>query len=136
MLIPISQFSPYTSIFSFVVGLPTLFAAYYQSWKARKEARAAREAAMYSADCLEFVVDDGTCINLVPLESLSVFPKPGDVVLLPGGGFADDEGATPGAYRIDRIEHIYTRPEKLKRPQEARLTKAVAMVTSLTAVSN
>ena len=91
---------------------------------------------MYSADCLEFVVDDGTCINLVPLESLSVFPKPGDVVLLPGGGFADDEGATPGAYRIDRIEHIYTRPEKLKRPQEARLTKAVAMVTSLTAVSN
>jgi hypothetical protein len=132
MLIPLSQFSPYTSIFSFVVGLPTMFAAYYQSWRARKEARAAREASMYSADCLEFVVEDGTCINLVPLASLHSLPKPGDVVLLPGGGFSDDEGSAPGAYRIERIEHIYTRPEKVKRPQEARLTKAVAMVISLT----
>ena len=44
MVLPITQFSPYTSIFSFLVGLPTIFAAYYQSWKARQEARLAREA--------------------------------------------------------------------------------------------
>jgi hypothetical protein len=134
MILPITQFSPYTSFFSFIVGLPTMVGAYYQSWRARKEARLAREGALYSADCLEFVVDDGTCINLVPLETLHSLPKPGDVVLLPGDGTFDDGALAPGAYRIERVEHIYTRPDKKgKRPREARLTKAVAQVTSLSA---
>jgi hypothetical protein len=134
MMLPIPQFSPYTSFFSFIVGLPTMVGAYYQSWRARQEARLAREGAIYSADCLEFVVDDGTCINLVPLETLHSLPKPGDIVLLPGDGTFDDGALAPGAYRIDRVEHIYTRPDKkAKRPREARLTKAVAQVTSLSA---
>ena len=133
MLVPITEFSPYTSLFSFVIGLPTMIAAYYQSWKARQEARLARESALYSMNCLEFVVEDGTCINLVPLETLHSLPKPGDVVLLPGGdGTDEEESLAPAAYRIDRIEHIYTRPsEKAKRPREARLTKAVAQISSL-----
>lgn len=132
MILPITQFSPYTSIFSFVVGLPTIFAAYYQSWKARQEARVARETAMYTKDCLEFVVEDGTCINLVPLETLHSLPKPGDVVLLPGDGMHGDGALAPGAYRVERVEHIYTRPDgKNNRPREARLTKAVAQVCSL-----
>jgi hypothetical protein len=136
MILPFTQFSPYTSIFSFIVGLPTMIGAYYQSWRARKEARLAREGAFYSADCLEFVVDDGTCINLVPLDTLHSLPKPGDIVLLPGDGTFEEQDLAPGAYRIDRIEHVYTRPDKKgKRPREARLTKAVAQVTSLSAVA-
>ena len=132
MIFPITQFSPYTSLFSFVIGLPTMIAAYYQSWKARQELRLAREGALYSMNCLEFVVDDGTCINLVPLDSLHSLPKPGDIVLLPGDGSDDGEGLAASAYRIDRIEHIYTRPGgKTKRPREARLTKAVAQVSTL-----
>ena len=136
MILPITQFSPYTSIFSFIVGLPTMIGAYYQSWKARQEVRLARETVLYSADCLEFVIEDGTCVNLVPLESLHSLPKPGDIVLLPGDGTFDEESLAPGAYRIDRIEHVYTRPDKrAKRPREARLTKAVAQVTSLSAIA-
>ena len=132
MIIPVTEFSPYTSLFSFLIGLPTMIAAWYQSWKARQEARVAREAALYSMNCLEFVIDDGTCINLVPLETLHSLPKPGDVVLLPGDGGGDGEDIAPGAYRIERVEHIYTRPEgKMKRPREARLTKAVAQVCAL-----
>ena len=132
MIAPISTLSPYTSIFSFLVGLPTIFAAYYQSWKARQEAREARESALYSVNCLEFVVEDGTCINLVPLETLHSLPKPGDIVLLPGDGFGKEDELAPGAYRIERVEHIYTRPnERSKRPREARLTKAVAQVCAL-----
>jgi hypothetical protein len=135
MPLPITQFSPYTSLFSFFIGLPTMVGAYYQSWKTRQEARLAREGALQSANCLEFVMDDGTCVNLVPLETLHSLPKPGDVVLLPGDGVFDGEALAPGAYRIDRIEHIYTQPEKkAKRPREARLTKTVAQVTSLSAV--
>jgi hypothetical protein len=136
MALPITQFSPYTSLFSFIIGLPAMIGAYYQSWKARQEARLAREGALQSANCLEFVMDDGTCVNLVPLETLHSLPKPGDIVLLPGDGTFDEGALIPGAYRIDRIEHIYTQPEKkAKRQREARLTKAVAQVTSLSSLT-
>lgn len=132
MIIPITQLSPYTSLFSFIIGLPAMLAAWYQSWKARQEAREAREGALYSLDCLEFVDADGTCINLVPLETLHSLPKPGDVVLLPADGVFGEGNLAPCAYRIDRVEHIYSRPErKTKRPREARLTKAVAQVSAL-----
>jgi hypothetical protein len=135
MIIPITQFSPYTSLLGFIIGFPTMVAAYYQSWKARQEMRLAREGVLHSLNCLEFVCADGTCVNLVPLETLHSLPKPGDVVLLPGDGIGAESVLPPGAYRIDRVEHIYTTPAwKTKRPREARLTKAVAQVTSLSEI--
>ena len=115
-----------------LIGLPAMVAAYYQSWKTRQEVRAAREGTLHSANCLEFVAGDGNCINLVPLETLHSLPKPGDVVLLPGHGAGEDGEFLPGAYLVESVEHIYTRVDlKGSRPQEARLTKAVAQVTSL-----
>jgi hypothetical protein len=116
----------------FLLGLPTMVAAFYQAWKARKEAKEAREGTVHSMNCLEFVSPDGGCVNLVPLESLHTLPKPGDVVLLPGHGVGEAGEFVPGAYVVERIEHIYT-PVKAKnsRPHQARLTKAVAQVTSL-----
>ena len=115
-----------------MVILPTVAATYWQSFKARQEARAAREGLLHAKDCLEFVVEDGSCINLVPLETLHSLPKPGDIVLLPGDGVDGEARFAPGAYRIERIEHIYTPAEiKRKQPREARLTKAVALVSSL-----
>jgi hypothetical protein len=118
----------------FLIGLPTMIAAYYQLWKGRQEAKAAREGKLHSKNCLEFVTGDGSCINLVPLETLHSLPKPGDIVLLPGHGISGDGDGKflPGAYRVMGIEHIYAHMEyKGSRPQEARLTKAVAQVTSL-----
>jgi hypothetical protein len=116
----------------FIIGLPTMLAAYYQSWKSRQEARAAREGTLQSMNCLEFVSGDGSCINLVPLETLHSLPKPGDVVLLPGHGVGEKEEFIPAAYLVGTIEYIYTRSiHKGSRQQEARLTKAVAQVKSL-----
>jgi hypothetical protein len=116
----------------FGIGLPAMIGAYYQSWKARQEAREAREQTVHSADCLEFVSGDGSCINLVPLDSLHSLPSPGDVVLLPGHGVGAEGEFLPGAYRVESVEHIYSRVEtRGSRPQEARLSKAVAQVTSL-----
>ncbi len=115
-----------------LIGLPTVIAAYYQSWKGRQEAKAAREGKLHSKNCLEFVTGDGSCVNLVPLETLHSLPKPGDIVLLPGRGIDHDGEFVPGAYLVAGIEHIYAHVEyKGSRPQEARLTKAVAQVTSL-----
>lgn len=128
-----SFWSPYVSVIGFLIALPTVVAVYYQSFKARQEARRALEGTLHSRDCLEFIAGDGTCINLVPLETLPSLPRAGDVILLPANGL-DGEFLT-GAYLVEKVEHIYTRADyKGARPQEARLTKAVAQVTSLNPV--
>jgi hypothetical protein len=124
--------SRYTSIIGFAIALPMTVATYYQSFKARQEAKQARDGTVQSLNCLEFVSGDGTCINLVPLETLHTLPKPGDIVLLPGHGVGKGVEFLPGAYLVENVEHFYARVEmKGSRPQEARLTKAVAQVTSL-----
>jgi hypothetical protein len=124
--------SRFVSIIGFMIALPLTVATYYQSFKARQEARLAREGAVHSLNCLEFVAGDGSCINLVPLETLHSLPKPGDVVMLPGHGMGEDGEFLPGAYLVETVEHIYSHVDtKGSRPQEARLTKAVAQVTSL-----
>jgi hypothetical protein len=126
------KWNAYLGILCSVVIFPTVAATYYQSFKARQEAKEARQGLLHSKNCLEFVDSDGSCVNLVPLETLHSLPKPGDIVLLPGQGLGESPKYHPGAYRIDRIEHIYSEADqKKKQPGEARLTKAVALVTWL-----
>jgi hypothetical protein len=134
MLIPIARITSFTSLISFIIGLPTVIATYYQALKARQEATEAREGAIiHSENCLEFIYDeDGSCINLVPLETLHSLPKPGDIVLLPGDGTGIQGMFHTAAFQIRRIEHIYARVHTpTVRPQEARLTKAVAHVVPI-----
>jgi hypothetical protein len=122
---------PYTSLIGFVIGFPMSVATYYEVFKARNEARQARQGLVISENCLEFVLDDGATVNVVPLETLHSLPKPGDIVLLPGTHEAD--AALPhGAYRVSRIEHLYA-PVKTKRAHagQARLAKTVAHVDRL-----
>jgi len=124
-MIPVNSLSPYTSLFSFLVGLPTLVGTYYQSWKAREEAKQARAGLSYSENCLEFNLEDGTTINLVPLETLHTLPEPGDIVLLPG----DSSPIQHAAYRVARIEHVSVRVQtRHAQHVHVRLAKAVAHV--------
>ncbi|MGA9780671.1 MAG: hypothetical protein WBQ52_00805 [Terracidiphilus sp.] len=127
-----AQLSYISNVLAFLLVLPTMVATYYQSYKARQEAKREREGRLNSANCLEFVAGDGTCINLVPLETLHSLPQEGDVILLPGGGMGGSGEFLPGAYLVESVEHIYTPVTWMStRPLEARLTKAVARVTSL-----
>jgi hypothetical protein len=128
-------FSPYVSVIGFMIGLPTVVGAYYESLRMRHEARRAREGTLHSLHCLEFVSGDGTCINLVPLETLHSLPRVSDVILLPGHGTGVEGEFLTGAYLVEKVEHFYTRAQyKGCRPLEARLTKVVAQVTSLNPV--
>lgn len=130
----VGRIAPFADLITFFIGLPTVIGTYYQSFKIRQEARREREGRLHSQDCLEFVGLDGDCINLVPLETLHSLPRAGDVVMLPGGK-TEIEIYFPGAYLIESVEHIYSPIQyKGSRPQEARLTKAVAKVTSLNPV--
>jgi hypothetical protein len=127
--------APYVSVIGFVVGLPAVIGTYYESFKARQEARRAREGSLHAQDCLEFVAGDGTCINLVPLGTLPTLPRVGDVILLPGHGSGVEGEFLMGAYLVEKVEHIYTHTDdRGRRLNEARLTKAVAQVTSLNPV--
>ncbi len=128
----LARLSYISNILAFFLILPASAAAYYQAYKLRQEARREREGRLHSANCLEFVAGDGTCINLVPLETLHSMPKPGDVVMLPAHGVGGTGEFLPGAYLVESIEHFYSHEEcKDCRPNEARLTKTVAQVTSL-----
>ena len=111
----VDRISPYADLITFLVALPAVLGTYYQAFKTRQEARREREGRLHSRDCLEFVAGDGECINLVPLETLHSLPRAGDVILLPGEGVGAAITCLPGAYL-------------------ARLTKAVAKVTSLNPV--
>jgi hypothetical protein len=87
---------------AFIIALPVMAAAYYESFRARQELRRAREGTLHSFNCLEFVAGDGTCINLVPLETLHSLPRAGDVILLPGDGtWALASVFLPGAYLVE-----------------------------------
>lgn len=77
MIFPIIGLAPYTSLIAFLIGMPTAVATYYQAFKTRQEARAARDGLLHSRDCLEFVIEDGSCVNLVPLETLHTLPSLG-----------------------------------------------------------
>ena len=59
-------------------------------------------------------------------------PAKKTLLMLPGDGVREGGKFLPGAYLVESVEHIYTPVEyKGARPCEARLTKAVAHVTSL-----
>lgn len=128
----LDHFGSIASILGLLFGMPAILITLYQAMKARQEARQVREGTWHSRDCLEFIAGDGTCINVVPLETLHSLPKAGDVIMLPGLGLNGDGEFLPGAYLVESIEHLYSpATHRGRRVQEARLTKAVAHVTSL-----
>ena len=128
----LDHFGSVASILGLLMVLPAVLAALYQAHKTRQEARQVREGTMHSRDCLEFIVRDGTTVNVVPLETLNWLPREGDVILLPGAGAGGRGELIPGAYLVESIEHYYAQAShKRRRPQEARLTKVVCMVTTL-----
>jgi hypothetical protein len=127
----LDHFGSIASILGLLVGLPAILAALYQAHKARQEAKQVREGSMHSRDCLEFIVGDGTTVNVVPLETLNWLPRAGDIILLPGDGVQASE-FLPAAYLVESLEHFYApATHKRRRPQEARLTKVVCAVTTL-----
>jgi hypothetical protein len=131
----VAHLDPYITFFGFLIGLPTLIGAYYESLRARQELQRERNGTLHARNCLEFIAGDGSCINLVPLETLHSLPRTGDVIFLPAHGADGESEFQAGAYLVESVEHIYTPWDaKDARPREARLTKAVACVTSLNPV--
>jgi hypothetical protein len=132
MIVPASRVTPYTSLISFTIGLPTAVATYYQAWRARQESRELREGIALTSYCLEFVRQDGTSVNIASLDSLHSLPTVGEVVLLPGS--EQEKGPQHGAYRILSMEHIYApATNRTAITGQVHLVKIVASVDSVEA---
>jgi hypothetical protein len=123
----LDRFSLVADLFT-VLGIPSLFYLYHQLWKQYRESH---EERIVSESCLEFLAP-GRAINLVPLETLSVLPRVGEIVDLPAEAGAESE---IGSYRVERIDHVFVRPPigQMTQPVQAVLGKVIARLSRLSA---
>jgi hypothetical protein len=106
-----------------VIGIPVLIATTYTLYR---EYRKSREIKNVSQDCLEFN-DRNTGINLVPLEKAAAFPRPGDIVFLPGETH-DGKNYGGGEYEVERIAFTFHEAPEIDQPCPAVPSKVVAYV--------
>jgi hypothetical protein len=117
-----------------IIGLPTLvwstLRLLYDLGKERAEAaerRAEEERReIVSVGCLEFS-DGRTAINLVPLEKVAAFPRPGDIVYLPG---ETREGLNlgGGTYEVEKLSFTFFEAPEIDQPCPAVPSKVIAHV--------
>jgi hypothetical protein len=120
---PTSLFADLVTVF----GIPILFVSTRKFYADFRKERAARKAEVgVSTGCLEFFNLHQHCaINLVPLEQMTVLPRHGDHVYLPGDG--------PGAcaYEVEGITFLFDKVPDVDQPCSAALSKVVASVQRL-----
>jgi hypothetical protein len=106
-----------------IIGIPVLAATTYRLYR---EYSKSREVKNVSQDCLEFN-EQRTGINLVPLERVAAFPRPGDTVFLPGET-VDGKNYGGGEYEVERIAFTFHEAPEIDQPCPAIPSKVVAYV--------
>ena len=106
-----------------IVGIPTLAVA---NWQLYREYLKRKEIKNVSQDCLEFT-DRDTGINLVPLERVAAFPRPGDIVFLPGET-REGKNYGGGEYEVERVAFTFHEAPEIDQPCPAVPSKVVAYV--------
>jgi hypothetical protein len=116
-----------------ILGVPVLTAGTWQLVREFRQERAAqRKIEGVSHGCLEFVdlIDSrrGVAINLVPLDRITVLPRLGDVVFLPGET-RESKNLGGGAYEVDDISFVFQEaPDEVDQPCPALPSKVCAHV--------
>lgn len=106
-----------------IVGIPVLLVT---TVKFYREYLKGREIKNVSQDCLEFV-DRREGINLVSLETVAAFPRPGDIVFLPGET-RDNKNYGGGEYEVERVAFTFHEAPEIDQPCPAIPSKVVAYV--------
>jgi hypothetical protein len=106
-----------------IVGLPVLAAGTWQLYVAYRKDRIPKNV---SEGCLEFS-EGRTGINLVPLDAVKIFPRPGDVVFLPGET-VEDKNYGGGEYIVETISFSFHEAREVDQPCPAIPSKVVASV--------
>lgn len=106
-----------------IIGIPVLAVT---TGKLYQEYSKSREIKNVSQDCLEFN-EKGTGINLVPLERVAAFPRPGDIVFLPGETH-EGKNYGGGEYEVERVAFTFNEAPEIDQPCPAVPSKVVASV--------
>ena len=106
-----------------IIGIPVLGVA---TWKLYRAYVKGRETKNVSQVCLEFS-EKGIGINLVPLERVAAFPRPGDIVLLPGETF-EGKNYGGGEYEVERVAFSFHEAREINLPCPAIPSKVIASV--------
>ena len=106
-----------------IVGIPVLVVTTYKLYR---EYLKSREIKNVSQDCLEFN-EQKVGINLVPMEKVAAFPRPGDIVFLPG---ETHEGRNYGGgeYEVERVAFTFHEAPEIDQPCPAVPSKVIAYV--------
>jgi len=106
-----------------IVGIPILVVTSYRLYR---EYAKSREVKNVSQDCLEFN-EKGTGINLVPLQRIVAFPRPGDIVFLPGETH-EGKNYGGGEYEVEKVAFAFHEAPEIEQPCPAVPSKVVAYV--------
>lgn len=106
-----------------IIGVPLLWVS---TRKLYREFRESREAKIVSVGCLEFS-DEKAAINLVPLEMMTVMPRPGDIVHLPGETH-NNLNYGGGIYEVERVSFSFFDAPEVDQPCPAKPSKVIAHV--------
>jgi len=120
-----------------IVGLPTLVWSTLRLLSDFKKERAQaflqraeeERRETVSVGCLEFSIGR-TAINLVPLDKITVFPRPGDIVFLPG----ERDGVRnlgSGSYEVEKVSFTFLEAPEIDQPCPAVPSKVIAQVKRL-----
>lgn len=112
-----------------ILGVPLLAAGSWQLVREIRRERAERRIVKnVSQDCLEFNDPyQRVAINLVPLERVAAFPRPGDLVILPGetqGG----KNLGGGEYEVEKVCFSFYEAPEVDQPCPAVPSKVIAYV--------
>jgi hypothetical protein len=119
-----------------IVGLPTLAWSTLRLWsdfrkeKAETAQRRVEEERRetVSVGCLEFLdEDDRVGINLIPFERVAAFPRPGDVVFLPGET-RDGKNYGGGYFEVVKVSLTFLEASEIDEPCPAVSSKVIAHV--------
>ena len=106
-----------------IIGIPTLAVTNYQFYQAYLKRK---EIKNVSQDCLEFN-ERHTGINLVPLDRVAAYPRPGDIVFLPGET-VEGKNYGGGEYEVERVAFTFHEAPEIDEPCPAVPSKVVAYV--------
>lgn len=106
-----------------IVGVPVLVVTLRNLYR---EYRKGREIKTVSEGCLEFN-ERRTGINLIPLEMVAVFPRPGDIVFLPGETH-EGKNYGGGEYEVEKMSFSFREAPEIDQPCPAIPAKVVAYV--------
>jgi hypothetical protein len=112
-----------------ILGVPLLAVGTWQLVREIRRERAERKVMkIVSQDCLEFYDSQQKVpVNLVPLERVDAFPRPGDRVFLPGETY-EGKNLGSGEYEVERIAFTFFEAPEVDQPCPAVPSKVVAYV--------